>query len=86
MVKYLASPTTTTDLINLKNATISFITAIGVAIIVALTKKVYEIIKKTCASKAIEENVFLENIHQLILHIHLHIQQQIYQPMILNRS
>jgi hypothetical protein len=68
MVKYLASPTTTTtpELMNLKNALISLITAIGVALIVAFTKKAYETIKKTCASRAIEENVFLENIQELI--------------------
>jgi hypothetical protein len=60
------STTTTLDLINLKNAKISFITAIGVGIIVALTKKVYDTIKKTCASKAMEKNVYLENIQNII--------------------
>ena len=46
MVKYLPSTTTTTtpELINLKNTLISLITAIGVALILALTKKVYETI------------------------------------------
>jgi hypothetical protein len=69
LVKSFASPSTTsttTDLDNLKNATISFLTAIGVGIILALTKKLYDAIKKKCASKAMEENIFLENVQNII--------------------
>ena len=58
--------TTTPELINLKNSLIILLTAVGAALIAVLTKKVYETIKKTWASKAIEENVFHENIASII--------------------
>ncbi len=45
---------------------INLLLAVGAALIAVLTKKMYETIKITWASKAIEENVFHENIASLI--------------------